>query len=383
MRLLSSSRLQVFAIGLCGLLTLTACSEPDANPPAISISSPAVGQTVSGTTQVQLSARDDSGIAKVSLYARGKGSSAEGVFVGSATAEPYVVSWATTAFPNQAELELYAKAEDSTGNFSQSDPTWVKTSNTASPSMSYLVGYTLPQSAIQTQSATAPNYAALATKLTPTQTILPPPNLQPTAVSRTSLSAQAATDRAFVIRFGWAAVQGATGYRIWQSDKEITGPYKTIRNQLSVGSGIQEYTPTLATAKAGDRYWGAITAVVNSSEGNYSNADDTTLLPAQLVTSPAENSTADARPRLSWKATEGAQGYLFYISKKNQEEATAADWVCTNAPYSTDRTEANYPSSCPALTPGTYYWWVAGIAFNSRVEVDAYTFSDSTRFMVQ
>lgn len=44
------------------LLLITACSEPDPSPPTVSIASPAVGQPVSGTVQVQVTASDDSGV---------------------------------------------------------------------------------------------------------------------------------------------------------------------------------------------------------------------------------------------------------------------------------------------------------------------------------
>lgn len=93
--MLLSTMLRNTFLALGSLLLLAACSTPDSTAPSVSISSPAVGQTVSGTVQVQLNAKDDSGIAKVSLYARGKGTSGEGVFVGSATSEPFVVTRAS------------------------------------------------------------------------------------------------------------------------------------------------------------------------------------------------------------------------------------------------------------------------------------------------
>lgn len=365
------------------VLLLAACSSPDSAPPAVSISTPAVGQGVTGTVQIQLSARDDSGISRVAVYARGRNTTGEGVFVGSATSDPFVVSWATAAFPNQAELEIYAKAEDATGNFSQSDPVWVKTNNSGVPTFSYLIAYTLPPvTQAQGQSADSsslplPQLDALATK--------PPVNWQSqnSPVKPSSVSAQNTPPRAHVLRFGWNAVQGASGYRIWQADGNIAGPYKNARNQLAVGSGIQEYQPTLQNAKAGDKYFGAVTAVVSNSEGGYSNADGTAILPAQLTLSPADGATAgSARPTLQWSATEGVQGYLWYVSRKTQSEATPADWVCTNFPNSTDRLEATYPASCPALTAGNYFWWVAGVGFSEQGLADAYTFSDPMRFVV-
>lgn len=152
--MLRSSHLPLLLLALLTLLLLTACTSPDASLPAVSISAPSVGQRVSGTVQVQVAATDDSGIAKVTVYARAKGSKALGVPVSSATAEPLVVSWFTPASPNRAELELYAKAEDGSGNFNQSDPLWLQTNNldSASPSFAYLVGYTLPPTGTAAQS---------------------------------------------------------------------------------------------------------------------------------------------------------------------------------------------------------------------------------------
>lgn len=50
--------------------------------------------------QVQVTASDDSGVSRVGLYVRGRGSSGDGVFVGSASPEPFVVSWFTPGFPD-------------------------------------------------------------------------------------------------------------------------------------------------------------------------------------------------------------------------------------------------------------------------------------------
>ncbi|WP_424951957.1 Ig-like domain-containing protein [Deinococcus sp.] len=74
-------------------LLLAACQQTSSTPPSVSITSPAVGQPVSGTAQVQVSATSGNGVVKVTLYARSRGSSGPGLVVGSATTEPFVVSW--------------------------------------------------------------------------------------------------------------------------------------------------------------------------------------------------------------------------------------------------------------------------------------------------
>jgi hypothetical protein len=73
---------------------------------------------------------------------------------------------------------------------------------------------------------------------------------------------------------------------------------------------------------------------------------------------------------------------LWFVSRKPQESATPADWVCTNSPNSTAELSVNYPSRCPTLAHGTYYWWVAGISFNQQGIADAFSFSDSRRLVV-
>ncbi|HEU4741536.1 MAG TPA: Ig-like domain-containing protein, partial [Meiothermus sp.] len=47
-------------------------------PPTVSMVSPASGATLSGTVGVLVQASDPSGIDRVTVYAHGKGSSAEG-----------------------------------------------------------------------------------------------------------------------------------------------------------------------------------------------------------------------------------------------------------------------------------------------------------------
>lgn len=370
-----------------GLGLLTACTSGPSTPPSVSLSSPAVGQTVSGTVSVQINAKADSGILKVGVYARGKGTSGDGVLVGSASSEPFVVSWFTPGFPNTADLELYARAESNNGSFSNSDPVAVKTSNSGAPTFSYLIGYTLP---VQPSAAVQGQRSQVVGRLPGTSNPLevrPPAgwfksNPSSPRLSSSSLAPQAASARSFVLRYGWNAVPAASGYRVWQSSSDIAGPYSNAVNQLAVGSGIQEYTPTLQGSKPGDTYWGAVTAVVNGSEGGYSNASQTVLLPYQGTSAPAANSTVSNKPTLSWSPTSGVQGYLWYVSAKTQSAATASDWLCTNYPNSTDQLTSAYPASCAALAPGSYYWWVAGVSFNAQGVVQAYTFSDPVQFSV-
>src|SRR5206468_3038368 len=67
---------------------------PDTTPPTVSITSPASGQTVSGTTSVTANAADNVGVAGVQFLLDGANLGAED------TSAPYSVSWDTTTASN-------------------------------------------------------------------------------------------------------------------------------------------------------------------------------------------------------------------------------------------------------------------------------------------
>ena len=83
-------------------------SPPDTTAPAVSISAPAAGATVSGTTTVSASASDNVGVTKVDFYV-------DGVLKTTDTTAPYAFSWNTTASSNGAHT-LQAVASDAAGN---------------------------------------------------------------------------------------------------------------------------------------------------------------------------------------------------------------------------------------------------------------------------
>lgn len=87
-----------------------AVKPPDAEPPAVSINSPASGATVSGTIAVDVSASDSSGIAKVELYVGDK-------LVATKTAAPYSLHIYTRSLAD-GNHTVTAKAYDATGNTS-------------------------------------------------------------------------------------------------------------------------------------------------------------------------------------------------------------------------------------------------------------------------
>lgn len=74
-------------------ITVTTQSAPVDNPPTVSITSPANGNTVSGTVSVTASATDDKGISKVDFYI-------DGALKSSDASTPYSYSWNTTSYVN-------------------------------------------------------------------------------------------------------------------------------------------------------------------------------------------------------------------------------------------------------------------------------------------
>src|SRR5438477_5291054 len=101
---------------------------PDATPPTVSITSPASGATVGGTTTVTASASDNVGVVGVQFLLDGANLGAED------TASPYAVSWNTTTVSNGSHT-LTAVARDAAGNRTTSSAVTVTVSNASPPSL--------------------------------------------------------------------------------------------------------------------------------------------------------------------------------------------------------------------------------------------------------
>jgi len=94
----------------------------DTTPPSTSITAPAGGATVSGTTSVTASASDNVGVTKVEFYL-------DGALKSTDTASPYAWSFDTTTAANGAHT-LQSKAYDAAGNAGSSATVSVTVSNT-------------------------------------------------------------------------------------------------------------------------------------------------------------------------------------------------------------------------------------------------------------
>ncbi|PTL78734.1 S8 family serine peptidase [Vitiosangium sp. GDMCC 1.1324] len=93
----------------------------DTTAPSTSITAPAGGSTLSGTTTVSADASDNVGVSKVEFYA---GSS----LIGTDSTTPYSVDWNTTAVAN-GSYSLTTKAYDAAGNVGTSSTVSVTVNN--------------------------------------------------------------------------------------------------------------------------------------------------------------------------------------------------------------------------------------------------------------
>ena len=148
---------------------------PDTTPPTTSITAPANGATVSGTTTVTASASDNVSVTKVEFYL-------DNVLQSADTTSPYSWAWNTTTASNGAHA-LTSEAYDAAGNIGTSTAVSVTVSNLAD---------TTPPTAPANLSAS------------------------PTGKRKISLLWTASTDNV-----------GVTGYRIWQATS-AGGPFSQI-----------------------------------------------------------------------------------------------------------------------------------------------------------
>ncbi len=99
----------------------TAVPQTDTVAPTASMGSPASGSSVSGAVQVNVTAQDNVGVAKVDLYV-------DGALFATDTSAPYSFSWDTTAYADGSH-DLYAVAYDAAGNTGTSSHSSVSVNN--------------------------------------------------------------------------------------------------------------------------------------------------------------------------------------------------------------------------------------------------------------
>ncbi len=99
---------------------------PDITPPAISITSPTNGSTVSNSVNIIASASDNVAVSSVSFLV-------DGIFISQLTTSPYSISWDTTQFSNGIH-NITVLAVDPSNNLATSPVISVTTSNSQSTS---------------------------------------------------------------------------------------------------------------------------------------------------------------------------------------------------------------------------------------------------------
>jgi hypothetical protein len=385
------------------VMLLSGCIDPnDPNKPSVAITSPASDATLSATVPIQLDATDDKGVSRIEVFARGRGSSATGVSLGSAVSRPYVISWDTTGVPNNTELELVARAFDAAGNSADSTPVRIKTQNSNVPSLTGVFAYSLPPKPPEFASSLVRSQG-LSLDILPAHTQRLLENLEPPAgVNLEKARALAQTVRVsprsttlardLALEWEWSpfqsvgSISGADGYGIKLSTTDIAGAYTRQLNQAATANGAQKFSKIYPDAVLGSTYYGCVTAIVDNSsrETPCSNADAGKFPPPQDAASPADGATlSDGRPTLTWTATTGAIGYLYLVYDRNPWDPNAKFvWRNVPATQTTDKLLAAYPSSSPALPKGTYFWWVSGVSFDQFGKADGFSFSDVRRFVV-
>jgi hypothetical protein len=98
----------------------------DTIPPAVNVTNPAGGETVSGTIPVAANTTDNVAVASVRYFMDGK------PFGSAVTAAPYALRWDTTTVSNGTHT-LSAQVTDTSGNLSASRPVTVTVQNPAPP----------------------------------------------------------------------------------------------------------------------------------------------------------------------------------------------------------------------------------------------------------
>jgi fibronectin type 3 domain-containing protein len=194
---------------------------PDTTPPTTSITAPANGATVSGTTTVtaSASASDNVGVTRVEFYL-------DNVLQSTSTTSPYQWSWNTTTSANGSH-NLSSKAYDAAGNIGTSTTVTVTVSNVA-----------------DTTPPTAPTSLVAST----------PTGNSNGSRRKINLSWTASTDNV-----------GVTGYQIWRATSS-GGPFSQIAT-----SATTSYTNTGLTS--GTTYWYYVQAY--DAAGNVSAASNT------------------------------------------------------------------------------------------------------------
>jgi parallel beta-helix repeat protein len=159
----------------------------DNSPPAVSITSPTGGATVSGTTSIAASSSDAlSGVSSVAFYL-------DGSLLGESTSSPYSINWDTTQTSN-ASHNITAVATDDAGNATTSQAISVTVYNAPSVSSGGGGGGGVPQSAFiivpAATSTTSSTTSASSTASSSLPLVVPTSTASSSLITTSSLQAE-------------------------------------------------------------------------------------------------------------------------------------------------------------------------------------------------
>jgi hypothetical protein len=356
---------------------------PDTTLPTVSVTSPASGATVSGTTSVTASASDNVGVVGVQFRLDGFNLGAED------TTAPYSVSWNTTGAANGSHT-LTATARDAAGNSKTSTPVTVTVNNapppdTTPPTVSvtspasgatvsgttsvtasasdnvgvvgvqfrldgvnlgaevsaapYSVSWNTTGAANGSHTLTATardaagNVSPVSAPVTVTVNNAPPPDTTPPTVSITSPANGATVKGTVTVTASASDNVGVVGVQFLLDDgingsaEATTAPYSISWNTATASDGSHKIT-AIARDAAGNR--SPVSAPVTVTVANAPPPPDTTP-PTVSITSPANGATVKGTVTVTASASDnvGVVGVQFLLDDGINGSAEA-----TTAPYS-------------------------------------------------
>jgi subtilisin family serine protease len=264
----------------------------DRTPPAVSISSPAAGATVSGNVLVTVAASDNLAVTKVELWA---GST----LLGSRAEAPYYFTWNTTGF--SGAVTLTAKAFDAAGNTGTG---------------------------------------------TLTVTVKPPPDTVNPVATITSPAAGSTVDGTVTVGVTASDNVGVTKVELW-SGASLAGVSTAAPYSFSWNTSGFSGTVTL-TAKAFDAAGNMGTASISVNIAPPPPPEDKTP-PSVAFTSPAAGSTISAATVVSAAATDDVA-----VTRVDFYAGASLAATDTAAPYEFTLNPATYANGALTLTARAY-----------------------------
>jgi len=227
-------------------VTVTVSNAPpgDTTAPAVSVSAPSEGATVSGVASVSATASDNVGVVSVQF-------TLNGVNLGAAdTSAPYTINWSTTGAANGTHV-LLAIARDAAGNQTTSASRTVTVSNPAADTTNPTVSFSAPAAgATVSGTATVSASAADAVGVASVQFTLNGVNL-------------GAPDTTAPYTISWNTTGAANGVHVLGAvardaagNQASTSRSVTVNNQSTSGDttlpSVGLVTPTTGTTTSGD-----------------------------------------------------------------------------------------------------------------------------------